>query len=220
MAKKGTSRKKMIVKVMKYELKYESGCADFNEMQNELWKLQRQTREVMNRTIQLCYHWSYVQADYCKQHGCARRDVKPCDVYETNATSLDGYIYQLFKDEYPNFLMANLIATLRKAHQKYDALLPDIQVATLLSPLSKKTSRLSSQKKPYVFPSAFRISDKSRCFAFPSHINLLILRLTKLRLPFVPVQLLKNPFLTISSVENMHSVKVSLCMKKRSGFFC
>lgn len=142
MAKKGTNRKKMIVKVMKYELKYESGCADFNEMQNELWKLQRQTREVMNRTIQLCYHWSYVQAEYCKQHGCARRDVKPCDVYETNAASLDGYIYQLLKVEYPNFLMTNLNATLRKAHQKYDALLPDIQKGNSSIPSFKKDQPL------------------------------------------------------------------------------
>ena len=167
MAKKGNSQKKQIVKVMKYELKYEKGCADFNEMQNELWKLQRQTREVMNRTIQLCYHWSYVQAEYCKQHGCARRDVKPCDVYETNATSLDGYIYQLLKVEYPDFFMKNLNATLRKAHQKYDALLFDIQEGNSSIPSFKKDQPLIFEKKPSVFPSAIRISDRLRCLVFP-----------------------------------------------------
>lgn len=169
MAKKENSRKKQIVKVMKYELKYESGCADFNEMQNELWKLQRQTREVMNRTVQLCYHWSYVQADYCKQHGCARRDVKPCDVYETNATSLDGYIYQLFKDEYPDFLMANLIATLRKAHQKYDALLLDIQKGNSSIPSFKKDQPLIFAKEAIRLPEC--LSDKRQitlfCFSKP-----------------------------------------------------
>lgn len=138
MAKKGTNRKKMIVKVMKYELKYEKGCADFNEMQNELWKLQRQTREVMNRTIQLCYHWSYVQAEYCKQHGCARRDVKPCDVYETKAKTFGNYLYHVLNDEYPDFYTENLNATLRKAHQKYDTLLFDIQEGNSSIPLFQK----------------------------------------------------------------------------------
>lgn len=149
MAKKGNSRKKQIVKVIKYELKYESGCADFNEMQNELWKLQRQTREVMNRTIQLCYHWSYVQAEYCKQHGSTLKpsDVKPCDVYETNATSIDGYIYQLLKVEYPDFFMKNLSATLRKAHQKYDALLFDIHEGNASIPSFKKDQPLIFEKK-------------------------------------------------------------------------
>ena len=206
MAKKGTNRKKMIVKVMKYELKYESGCADFNEMQNELWKLQRQTREVMNRTIQLCYHWSYVQAEYCKQHGCARRDVKPCDVYETNATSLDGYIYQLLKVEYPDFLMANLNATLEKAYQKYNALLSDIQKGNSSIPSFKKDQPLIFAKEAISIPKC--LSDKRQitlfCFSKPyksAHPTL--------KNDIMPVQLLKNPFLTISSVENMHSVKVS-----------
>ena len=144
MAKKGNSRKKQIVKVMKYELKYESGCADFNEMQNELWKLQRQTREVMNRTVQLCYHWSYVQAEYCKQHGSTLKpsDVKPCDVYETNAKDVDTYLYHLLKDEYPDFNTGNLNATLRKARQKYDALLFDIQKGNSSIPSFKKDQPL------------------------------------------------------------------------------
>lgn len=149
MAKKGNSRKKQIVKVMKYELKYESGCADFNEMQNELWKLQRQTREVMNRTIQLCYHWSYVQAEYCKQHGSTLnpRDVKPCDVYETNAKNVDTYLYQLLRDEYPDFYTKNLNATLRKARQKYDALLLDIQKGNSSIPSFKKDQPLILENK-------------------------------------------------------------------------
>ena len=144
MAKKSNNRKKMIVKVMKYELKYEKGCADFNEMQNELWKLQRQTREVMNRTVQLCYHWKYVQAEYCKQHGSTLKpsDVKPCDVYETNAKDIDTYLYQLLKVEYPDFYKENLNATLRKARQKYDALLFDIQKGNSSIPSFKKDQPL------------------------------------------------------------------------------
>ena len=154
MAKKGNSRKKQIVKVMKYELKYESGCADFNEMQNELWKLQRQTREVMNRTIQLCYHWSYVQAEYCKQHGSTLnpRDVKPCDVYETNAKNVDTYLYQLLRDEYPDFYTKNLNATLRKARQKYDALLFDIQKGNSSIPSFKKDQPLILENKAIHIP--------------------------------------------------------------------
>ena len=48
-----------IAKVMKYELRYLDGFTDFHEMQKHLWTLQRQTREIMNKTIQEAYAWDY-----------------------------------------------------------------------------------------------------------------------------------------------------------------
>ena len=98
---------------------------------------------------------------------------------------------------------------------------PIFKKATLLSLLSKKTSHSSSILKVlYNSVNPFLMHDMLLYLVFPILINMLILRSGILRLPFALIQLLKNPFLTISSAENMHSVQVSLCMKKRSGFFC
>ena len=49
---------KQISKVMKYELKY-LGEEDFYEMQKMLWSLQEDTREILNKTIQIFFHWDY-----------------------------------------------------------------------------------------------------------------------------------------------------------------
>ena len=51
--------KGVVTKVMKYELRYIDGCGDFHEMQNAVWKLQKQSREIMNKTLQLAFHWDF-----------------------------------------------------------------------------------------------------------------------------------------------------------------
>ena len=55
-----------ITKVMKFELHYLSGFENFSAMQQAVWGLQRQTREILNKTIQMAYHWDY-QKEECKR---------------------------------------------------------------------------------------------------------------------------------------------------------
>ena len=52
---------------MKYQLRYDGD--DFYEMQKLLWNLQRQTREVLNRTIQEAFHWDYLSEENNRKTG-------------------------------------------------------------------------------------------------------------------------------------------------------
>ena len=48
-----------VTKVMKYQLRYIDGCGDFHEMQEAMWSLQRQTREILNRSVQIAFDFDY-----------------------------------------------------------------------------------------------------------------------------------------------------------------
>ena len=61
--------KETVTKVMKYELRYLEGCGDFQGMQENVWAMQRKTREILNRTIQICYHWDYLNLEHYKETG-------------------------------------------------------------------------------------------------------------------------------------------------------
>jgi len=101
-------------KVMKYELRYLDGCGDFQNMQKELWTLQRQSREILNRTIQIAYHWDYTDREQFKKTG-QHLDIKA----ETGYKRLDGYIYDSLKEDVQNFASVNVNATIQKAWAKY-----------------------------------------------------------------------------------------------------
>ena len=106
--------KGMLSKVMKYELRYLDGCGDFQNMQKELWTLQRQSREILNRTIQIAYHWDYTDREKFKKTG-QHLDIKA----ETGYRRLDGYIYDSLKEDVQNFASVNVNATIQKAWAKY-----------------------------------------------------------------------------------------------------
>lgn len=106
--------KGMLSKVMKYELRYLDGCGDFQNMQKELWTLQRQSREILNRTIQIAYHWDYTDREKFKKTG-QHLDIKA----ETGYKRLDGYIYDSLKEDVQNFASVNVNATIQKAWAKY-----------------------------------------------------------------------------------------------------
>lgn len=103
-----------LAKVMKYELRYLDGFPSFYEMQEAVWGLQKQTREILNKTLQMAFHWDYTSREHFNQTG-AYLDV----LAETGYKTLDGYIYNCLKEPYSDFAGANLNATLRKAWKKY-----------------------------------------------------------------------------------------------------
>lgn len=107
--------KGMLAKVMKYELHYLEGCGSFEDMQRELWTLQRKTREILNRTIQLAYHWDFVSREHLEETG-EYLDLRK----ETGYKRLDGYIYDKIKDQCEDMSSANINATVQAAWKKYN----------------------------------------------------------------------------------------------------
>ena len=129
--------KGVLTKVMKYELRYKEGCGDFYNMQHELWELQRQTREILNRTIQITYHWEYLDSEHLEETG-RRFDIKQ----ETGFKRLDGYIYDCLKDQYNTMASKNLNATIRNAWQKYGKHKKDILSGSMSVPSFKRDQPL------------------------------------------------------------------------------
>lgn len=113
-----------ITKVMKYDLSYvdgSGGFADFYEMQHAVWELQRQTREILNKTIQMAFQWDF----RVREHKAKTGETLDCLV-ETGYKTYDGYIYHCLTEEYTDIGGANLNATIRKAWQKFKSARTDI----------------------------------------------------------------------------------------------
>lgn len=112
---------KEIVKVMKYELRYIDGCGDFYEMQHQVWDIQRQVREMLNKTIQESYLWDY----RCRVH--KEQTGNKLDEKEELGDKLDNYIYHRIRKDHPNISSACCNAAVRQARKKYKDAWKDIQ---------------------------------------------------------------------------------------------
>ncbi len=124
-------------KVMKYELTYLDGCGDFQNMQKELWALQRQTRELLNRTIQIAYHWDYTDNENYLKTG------QHIDLVEnTGYKRLDGYIYDCLKNQVGNIASVNINATIQKAWKRYKTAKIDVIRGTMSLPSYKSNQPL------------------------------------------------------------------------------
>lgn len=133
----GKLGKGTLSKVMKYELTYLDGCGDFRNMQNELWALQRQTRELLNRTIQIAYHWDFTDNEQYRKTG------QHIDVLkETGYKRLDGYIYDCLKTQVSNFASVNVNATIQKAWKKYKSAKAEVMKGSMSLPSYKKDQPL------------------------------------------------------------------------------
>ncbi|OLR63271.1 hypothetical protein BHF69_05350 [Anaerostipes sp. 992a] len=119
-------------KVMKYELKY-LGEEDFYEMQKMLWSLQEDTREILNKTIQIFFHWDYTNKESLETTGKALNLVE-----ETGYKDISGYVYDKLKSRYPDMSRGNLSATIRAASKKYRSSKVDILKGTMSIPSYKK----------------------------------------------------------------------------------
>ena len=106
-------------------------------MQKELWTLQRQSREILNRTIQIAYHWDYMDGEHFKKTG------QHFNVFsETGSKVLPGYIYKYLKTDVSNFAMGNVTVTIQKAWKKYNKFKRDIQKGEMSLPSFKSDQPL------------------------------------------------------------------------------
>ncbi|MBE6703983.1 MAG: transposase [Ruminococcaceae bacterium] len=107
---------KTIVKVMKFELRYIDGAGEFSEMQKHLWELQKQTREVLNKTIQMGY------ALECKRFAHHDKTGQWLDDKELTGSkykAVADYINAELKEDYNIFYSDCRNSTVRKAYKKF-----------------------------------------------------------------------------------------------------
>ena len=155
--------KGVLAKVMKYELRYLDGCGEFSAMQEQVWALQRQTREILNRSIQIAFQWDCANSEHHRKTG-EYLDVKT----ETGYKTLDGHIYNCLKGQFEDMASKNMGATIQAAWKKYNSSRKDILRGTMSIPsykanqpllLNKNNVKLSEKDgKPVVLLTLF--SDK------------------------------------------------------------
>jgi hypothetical protein len=107
-----------VTKVMRYQLIYQDGGGEFYAMQKELWELQRQTREILNKTIQTMYLTTAKREKFDK--------------------TAENSLYHRFCDEYPNMAASTVNATLREAEKKYNASAKEILSGRMSLPSYKR----------------------------------------------------------------------------------
>lgn len=129
--------KSTITKVMKFELFYREGGGEFHEMQKLLWELQRQTREVLNKSVQLYYQWEWRKQQHLEETG------QPLDMHtELHYGVFNGYVYNILKSKYPSFYKVNLSSTIKIACDKCKSSSKDILRGTMSIPSYKRDQPL------------------------------------------------------------------------------
>lgn len=130
-----------VTKVMKYTLHYIGGCGDFHEMQEAVWTLQRQTREILNKTIQIAFDWDYRSREAHRLSGEYLNVLE-----ETGYKTLDGHIYNCLKIDYPFFTGGNLNATIQAAWKKYNSSKRNVMIGKMAVPSYKSNQPIVFHK--------------------------------------------------------------------------
>lgn len=123
----GSIMGKTCTKVMKYQLRYDGD--DFYEMQKLLWNLQKQTRQLLNKTTRI----AYLSKD---PHG------KTDNSFDMMGNKLGKYVYHRLKEECYDFSSDNYGATINKALEKYNSLKKEIENGNVSLPSYKKDQPL------------------------------------------------------------------------------
>lgn len=87
---------------------------DWKDFGNILWTLQRETRDVRNKAIQLCWEYQGFSADYKKENG---EYPKSKDVL--GYSNMMGYCYDRLKGEYNKMNTSNKAVSLKDAADKW-----------------------------------------------------------------------------------------------------
>ena len=79
---------------------------DYKKISSLLWDLQRQTRDIKNKTVQLCWEWLGYSSDYYKKNEEYPKEK------DTLGYTLSGFVYDHFKTGY-DLYSANLSSSSR-----------------------------------------------------------------------------------------------------------
>ena len=96
----------------------------YKKVNQVLWELQKQTRIIKNKTIQLCWEWCGFASNYNKQNG---EYPKPSAILDYK--SLSGYAYDCLK-EYSDMQTSNLSGTIRTACTEFENAKKEILMGT------------------------------------------------------------------------------------------
>ena len=139
-------------KVMKYQLEYVDGsCGDYRFLCQSLFTIMRDTREVLNKTIQYCAQWDFRDRLHYEKTG---QHLSVLD--ETGQKRLDGYVYSKLKDSYTTCNTGILNATIQKAFKKYKSSKKEVRKGTMSLPSYKSDQPIclfsqGMKKKPPFF---------------------------------------------------------------------
>jgi len=113
---KNTKAKKpdTLAQIVKIPIKLYSTEIKLGKMDEELLKLQEQTREIKNKTIQLAWEWHNFARDYNNDSG-----VIPKFVDKTGYKTPDGYFYNVLSQKYNNWYSQNLSSIIRDTYNKF-----------------------------------------------------------------------------------------------------
>lgn len=127
----------MITKVMKFELRYVDGCGEFQDFQNNLWNLQRNTREILNKTVLAFHVWSQSDYSMVKEIETGIRILE-----KTPAKDLENSVYHQMTAAYPEMSSANVNQTIQVAKKKFNGSSKDVFVGNMTLPSYKKDQPL------------------------------------------------------------------------------
>lgn len=103
----------MPTKVMRYQLIKPLDC-DWSVLGKVLRDTQYDTRQVLNKTIQLCWEWQCFSSDYQKEH-----DSFPVPRDVLGYSLISGHVYNRLKTEYIRLNTANLTTTINRAVKRW-----------------------------------------------------------------------------------------------------
>lgn len=109
----------MSTKVMRFQIIKPVDC-DWNELGKILRDIQFETRQVLNKTIQICWEWQGFSSDYKKRYEVFPQ---PKDVLHY---TLSGYCYSRISKDYTKLQTGNLSSTITRATQRWKTDLTDI----------------------------------------------------------------------------------------------
>lgn len=94
-------------------------AVDYTDVYKILWRLQKQTREIKNKTIQYCWEYNNFASDYIKHYG------KPPKTKEILNYTLEGYVNDKFKNN-NDLYSGNCSVTSRNACKEFKNIKNDI----------------------------------------------------------------------------------------------
>lgn len=127
-----------MVKTARYQIiPIESDSFKFSDIYKVLWDLQRETMQVSNRTVQLCWEFAGYERDYKKvfdiyPNAKAREKV-------LGYKALNSYIYSELSSEFKRLNTANLSTTMKDVYDKFKREKLDYLKGEISIPNYKKT---------------------------------------------------------------------------------
>lgn len=134
-----------MTKTIKLQLFYKDDeTLDFKKAQEELWKLQQETRAVANRVIQLCWEYNGFESEWKKEQGAYPTKDESREIL---GKSLSGVIYHRIQNDAPSLCTASLSSTEQAAIGRFNAMKADIMRGTVSIPSYRRNMAIDLHKR-------------------------------------------------------------------------